>query len=127
MHKPIKYVEKLLAISANGAWKVFDTLNQFKQNASFTPNWSEKPLLKSYEKSKPLLGWPRDTDSLCPHCVPEIRRQILDGIKDYHVLLKEKPGEIKARIIEQDGKIIMVKDCPECGGHFEDVMSIDQS
>ena len=33
-------------------------------------------------------------------------------------------GEIKAQIIERDGKILMVKDCPK-HGHFEDVMSID--
>ena len=33
-------------------------------------------------------------------------------------------GEIKAQIIERDGKILMVKDCP-IHGHFEDVMSID--
>ena len=35
-------------------------------NASPTPKWSDKPLLKSWEKSKPPLGWPRSTDSLCP-------------------------------------------------------------
>src|SRR6202030_1352265 len=32
--------------------------------------------------------------------------------------------EIKAKVIERDGKILMVKDCP-VHGHFEDVMSID--
>src|SRR5918992_516332 len=36
----------------------------------------------------------------------------------------EKAGEIKAQIIERDGKILMVKDCPK-HGHFEDVMAID--
>jgi 7,8-dihydro-6-hydroxymethylpterin dimethyltransferase len=36
----------------------------------------------------------------------------------------EKVGEIKAQIIERDGKILMVKDCPK-HGHFEDVMAID--
>jgi uncharacterized radical SAM superfamily Fe-S cluster-containing enzyme len=33
-------------------------------------------------------------------------------------------GEIKAQVIERDGKILMVKDCP-VHGHFEDVMAID--
>ncbi len=124
MHKPIKYVEKLLSVSANGAWKVFDTINQIKQNPSFTPRWSDKPLLKSYEKTKPPLGWPRETDSLCPKCVPEVRQKIVDGELDYTILLNEKVGEIKAKIIERDGKILMVKECPE-HGYFEDVMSID--
>ena len=124
MHKPIKYVEKVVTVAANGAWHIFDTLNQFKQNPSFTPKWSDKPLLKSWQKTKPPLGWPRTTDSLCPTCVREARQEILDGKKDYTVLLNEKVGEIKAQIIERDGKIWMVKDCPK-HGHFEDVMSID--
>src|SRR5438128_12185796 len=124
MHAPIKYVEKGLSVVANGVWHVFATANRIKQNPSFTPAWSDKPLLKSWEKSKPPLGWPRTTDSLCPRCVPEIRKQILDGKLPHEVLLNEKVGEIKAQIIERDGKILMVKDCPE-HGHFEDVMSID--
>jgi 7,8-dihydro-6-hydroxymethylpterin dimethyltransferase len=90
----------------------------------YTANWSDKPLLKSYQKSKPPLGWPRETDSLCPRCIPEIRKQILEGKQDYAILLDEKPGEIKAQVIERDGRILMVKDCP-VHGHFEDVMSID--
>ena len=61
--------------------------------------------IKSYEKTKPPLGWPRETDSLCPKCVPEIRKKIVDGELDYEVLLNEKVGEIKAQIIERDGEI----------------------
>src|SRR5579871_3465026 len=125
MHKPVKYLEKAMSIAAEQLWQVFRwTNNLFPENPSFTPAWSEKPLLKSYEKSKPPLGWPRQTDSLCPRCVPEIRRQILDGQHDYRVLVNERPGEIKAQIIERDGKILMVKDCA-VHGHFEDVLSID--
>jgi len=124
MHKPIKYVEKAVTVAATGAWAVFDRVNRIKPNTSPTPKWSDKPLLKSYEKSKPPLGWPRSTDSLCPKCIPEIRQQILDGRLPYEILLNEKVGEIKALIVERDGKILMVKDCPK-HGHFEDVMSID--
>ena len=39
-------------------------------------------------------------------------------------MLDSRPGEIKAKIIERDGQILMVKDCP-IHGHFEDVMAID--
>jgi uncharacterized radical SAM superfamily Fe-S cluster-containing enzyme len=124
MHKPIKYVEKGLSIAANGAWFVFNNVNKISQNPSFTPKWSDKPLLKSYQKTKPPLGWPRETDSLCPNCVREARQAILDGKKDVSVLLNEKVGEIKATILERDGQILMVKDCP-IHGHFEDVMAID--
>src|SRR5690348_15258099 len=125
MPKPIKYVEQGLVYAAKAGWFVFDKFNQVKKpNAAFTPKWSDKPLLKSYEKSKPPLGWPRSTDSLCPRCVPEIRQQILDGKLPHDILLNEKVGEIKAQIVERDGTILMVKDCP-IHGHFEDVMAID--
>ena len=126
MHRPIKYAEKALTVAAGAAWTVFDKLNQIHQNPGFVPTWSDKPLLKSWEKMKPVLGWPRNTDSLCPRCIPEIRQQILDGKKPLDVLYTDRPGEIKAQIIERDGKILMVKDCP-IHGHFEDVMAIDTS
>ncbi len=124
MPKAIKYVEKAVTIGAKGAWAVFDRLNRINQNPSPTPKWSDKPLLKSYQKEKPPLGWPRSTDSLCPKCIPEIRQQILDGHLPYEILLNEKVGEIKATIIERDGNIYMVKECPK-HGRFEDIMSMD--
>jgi uncharacterized radical SAM superfamily Fe-S cluster-containing enzyme len=80
--------------------------------------------LKSWQKSKPTLGWPRTTDSLCPNCVIEAREEIISGKKDVSVLINEKVGEIKAQIIERDGEIWMIKDCP-VHGHFEDMMAID--
>jgi uncharacterized radical SAM superfamily Fe-S cluster-containing enzyme len=124
MRKPVKYLEKLLTTAAQVGWVVYERLNRIHPNPSFVPGWSEKPILKSWQKSKPPLGWPRVTDSLCPRCVPEIRQQILDGKLPVDILMAEKVGEIKAQIIERDGKILMVKDCPK-HGHFEDVMSID--
>ena len=124
MHKPVKYAEKVLTLAARGAWAVFGRVNSIKPAPSFTPKWSDKPVLKSWEKTKPPLGWPRSTDSLCPKCVPEIRQKIVDGKLPHEILLNEKAGEIKATIIERDGKILMVKDCP-IHGHFEDVMAMD--
>ncbi len=50
MHKPVKYVEKAVTVAAKGAWAVFERLNRIKPNPSPTPKWSDKPLLKSYEK-----------------------------------------------------------------------------
>src|SRR5262245_39169441 len=124
MHKPVKYAEKGLTYVARGAWIVFEKLNRIRPNPSFTPKWSDKPLLKSYQKTKPPLGWPRTTDSLCPKCVPEIRNQVLDGKIPVEILRNQEVGQIKAQIIERDGTILMVKDCP-LHGHFEDVMAID--
>jgi uncharacterized radical SAM superfamily Fe-S cluster-containing enzyme len=124
MYAPIKYAEKGVALAAKGIWSVLQLAYRVNQNPSFTPKWSDQPLLKSYEKTKPTLGWPRETDSLCPTCVREARQDIVDGKKDVSILLTEKVGEIKATILERDGKIMMVKDCP-VHGHFEDVMSTD--
>ena len=124
MKNPVKHVEKAVAAAANAAWFVFDKLNSVRPNPSFTPAWSDKPLLKSWEKQKPTLGWPRATDSLCPKCVPDARKQILDGKLPVEILKNQKVGEIKANIVERDGRIVMVKECP-IHGHFDDVMSID--
>ncbi|HEY7817238.1 MAG TPA: radical SAM protein, partial [Vicinamibacteria bacterium] len=124
MHPPVKYFEKALTLAAGGAWHVFERLNRIRPNPSFTPSWSDKPLLKSWQKTKPTLGWPRTTDSLCPKCIPEARAKILNGDVDLGALIHEKVGEIKAQVIERDGQIWMVKDCP-IHGHFEDVMAID--
>src|ERR1700687_5919 len=124
MSKAMKYAEKAAVYAAKGAWGVFERFNRISPNPSFTPKWSDKPLLKSYQKEKPPLGWPRTTDSLCPKCIPEIRQQIVDGKLPHEILLNERVGEIKAQIIERDGEILMVKDC-EKHGHFEDVMSND--
>src|SRR6201997_4957462 len=118
--KPIKPAEKAVAMAANAAWFVFDKLNSISPNESFTPAWSDKPLLKSWEKQKPKLGWPRETDSLCPKCVPEVRKQILDEELPVEVLKNQKIGEIRARIVERDGRILMVKECP-VHGPFEDL------
>ena len=90
-----KIAEKALTYGAKAGWAVFNKLNSFSPNASFTPKWSDKPLLKSYQKEKPPLGWPRTTDSLCPKCIPEIRQQIVDGKLPHEILLNEKVGEIK--------------------------------
>jgi uncharacterized radical SAM superfamily Fe-S cluster-containing enzyme len=122
--RPIKHVEKGLTKVAGGLFNAIQSVNKYKPNPSFTPKWSEKPLLKSWQKSKPTLGWPRTTDSLCPQCVIEAREAIISGKKPVADLMNEKVGEIKAQIIERDGEIWMVKDCP-VHGHYEDMMAID--
>jgi len=95
MHKPLKYVDKAISVAAGAAFDVVQFFNKYRPNPSFTPKWSDKPLLKSWQKSKPPLGWPRTTDSLCPKCVIEARKKILDGEVDYRILINEKWGRSK--------------------------------
>jgi uncharacterized radical SAM superfamily Fe-S cluster-containing enzyme len=120
----LKYFDAAVCKVAGVAFDTIQYFNRFHPNPSFTPKWSDRPLLKSWEKSKPTLGWPRTTDSLCPDCVKEARAAILEGKKDWRDLVHEKVGEIKAQIIERDGQVWMVKDCP-IHGHYEDLMAID--
>ncbi|MGH9431883.1 MAG: radical SAM protein [Terriglobia bacterium] len=120
----MKYVDSALCHVAGTAFSAIQFFNKYKPNPTFTPKWSEKPLLKSWQKTKPPLGWPRETDSLCPGCVKEARDRIMNGEQDLSTLMNEKVGEIKAKIIERDGQVWMVKDCP-IHGRYEDMMAID--
>src|SRR5260370_9014783 len=122
--KPIKHIERGLAGAAGWLFTSIQLVNRYKPNPSFTPKWSDKPLLKSWQKTKPTLGWPRTTDSLCPNCVIEARQAIFNGDKEVSVLINEKVGEIKAQIVERNGQIWMDNDCPT-HVHFEDMMATD--
>jgi uncharacterized radical SAM superfamily Fe-S cluster-containing enzyme len=120
----LKTVDWALCKTAAATFNTIQYFNKHNPNPSVTPQWSDKPLLKSWEKTKPTLGFPRQTDSLCPACVKEARQAIIAGEKDWRDLMHEKVGEIKAQIIEREGQIWMVKDCP-IHGHYEDMMAID--
>ncbi|MDX1744645.1 MAG: radical SAM protein, partial [Halobacteriales archaeon] len=122
--RAIKVFDWVVASTASLVFDGIQLVNRYRPNPSFTPKWSDKPLLKSWEKSKPNLGFPRETDSLCPRCVIEARERIIEGEQDYQVLVNEKVGEIKAEIIERDGEIWMVKECPD-HGRIEDLMAVD--
>jgi tetraether lipid synthase len=105
-------------------WRAARAVDRRFPERSVQPKWAPRPLLKQKERSFPQLGFPRETDSLCPGCVKEVRSQILSGEADWKLLVDGKPGEIRARIVEEGGRILMTKECPK-HGHFEDVMSTD--
>jgi uncharacterized radical SAM superfamily Fe-S cluster-containing enzyme len=104
---------------AKAAWPLCKFVSETFERPAPRPTWAPGPLLKSRQRSKPPLGWPRETDSLCPGCVKEVRNEILSGKKDLSELLKGRPGEIKARIVERDGKIWMEKTCEKHGDCIE--------
>src|SRR5688500_8769560 len=95
-------VEVAATCGAQLAWSVFQAVNRQFQSSSFQPTWAPAPLLKSAERSKPPLGWPRTTDSLCPACVRETRTRILEGEQSIASLVDRHVGEIQAHIIERD-------------------------
>ncbi|MGH7436962.1 MAG: radical SAM protein, partial [Polyangiaceae bacterium] len=110
---------------AQVGWNGFQAINtRLPETASPSPSWAPGPLPKSRERTKPPLGWPRETDSLCPTCVIETRNDILQGRRDVSDLVSGHVGEIKARILEEDGRLVIRKDCPDHGS-FEDLLSLD--
>ena len=123
MHKPVKYMDKIITLAAGMTFNVVRFFAR-SERPSFVPKWSDKPLLKSDQKTKPPLGFPRTTDSLCPKCVIEARKKILKDELDYKTVINNKIGEITATILERDGQIWMVKECP-IHGKFEDILSLD--
>jgi uncharacterized radical SAM superfamily Fe-S cluster-containing enzyme len=116
--------ERALARAARAAWPWVARFNERFERPSPKPTWAPAPLLKRRERTMPTLGWPRETDSLCPACVKDVRGAILSGERSLSTLTEGKPGEIRAQIVEEDGRVKMVKTCPT-HGRFEDVMSID--
>jgi uncharacterized radical SAM superfamily Fe-S cluster-containing enzyme len=113
----------LVSGTANLFWKLFQSVNRALPEGELpAPKWAPGKMLKSYERSAPTLGFPRVTDSLCPKCVPEVRNSIIRGERDISTMLHENPGEIKAHILEENGRILMRKVC-EKHGPFEDVLS----
>src|SRR5580700_11380371 len=111
-----------LRIAANALWPAVRAYNMRFERPSPRPKWAPAPLLKTRERTFPPLGWPRETDSLCPGCVKEARTAILDGSTEVRTLIDGRPGELRAKILEKDGAIVMTKTCAK-HGTFEDVIS----
>jgi uncharacterized radical SAM superfamily Fe-S cluster-containing enzyme len=110
--------------AAGLVWGSVESFNRRFARPAFAPRWAPGPLQRTKQKSRPPLGWPRSTDSLCPGCVREVRAQLLAGNLDVEQLRTGKPGEIRARIVERDGQLWMDKSCPE-HGDYSDLISMD--
>ena len=121
-------LQRALSTTARQLWPVIRRLNRAIERPAPQPSWAPAPLPKRRERSFPQLGFPRETDSLCPRCVKEVRSDVLSGKTDLRTLIDGRPGEIRAHIVEEvrDGRptILMKKECPT-HGVFEDVMAID--
>lgn len=113
----------LITRMANLAWKGFQAVNTRVPEGELPhPLWAPGRIAKSRERSLPPLGFPRETESLCPRCIPEFRKKIIRGEISVEELLKIHPGEVKARLFEESGRILIRKECEE-HGVFEDVIS----
>lgn len=110
---------------ADLGWRAFQAINTaLPEGKSIQPEWAPQPLLKSYERTAPPLGFPRETDSLCPKCVKQVRNGVIAGDIPLDILMHSHPGEIKAEIVEENGQVLIKKSCPT-HGYFEDVLATD--
>ena len=100
----LRPLELALAGGARLTWPALQFINRRVKGRTFQPKWAPAPLLKSAERTKPALGWPRSTDSLCPVCVRVARARILSGEQSIETLVNEQVGEIRANILERDGR-----------------------
>jgi len=75
----------LLKAAAHLAWHAFQAVNTRLPYGVKQPKWAPAPLMKSKDRTFPQLGFPRETDSLCPRCVKEVRESIVQGESDWHV------------------------------------------
>ena len=116
---------KVASKLADLGWNAFQAVNKaLPEGKSIQPAWAAEPLLKSYERTAPPLGFPRETDSLCPKCVKQVREGVTTGSIPLEILMDSHPGEIKAQIFEENGQVLMRKTCPT-HGEFEDVLATD--
>ena len=100
-----RIAETLLSRGARAAWPLVRRYNRAFERPAPHPAWAPGALPKRRERTKPPLGWPRETDSLCPRCVKEVRTA--DPQRRARSLARSidgKPGEIRARILEEDGQ-----------------------
>src|SRR5262249_51610078 len=116
-----KPLELALTGGARLLWPAFQAINQRADATPLQPTWTDRPLLKSHEGTRPELGWPGTTDSLCPACVREARARILAGDQSIDSLVHGHVGEIQAHIFERDGKVVIEKTCP-AHGTFTDTL-----
>jgi len=75
-------LERACVVAARGVWPLVRVWHRAGGRPSLQPKWSGEALPKSHERPRIETGWPRETDSLCPGCVHEIRDAILSGESD---------------------------------------------
>ena len=120
-----KPIELALAGGARLAWPLFQAVNRQFERRSFHPKWSPAPLLKSAAnapgrrsagRAPPIRSVPSASARRAPGSCPA--KQSIESLVNEHV------GEIKASILERDGKIIVEKTCP-IHGTFVDTLAIN--
>ena len=92
------------------AWRAFQAVNlRMPEGEAVVPRWAPGAIPKSYERTRPPLGYPRETDSLCPRCVVETRKAILSG--------ERALSELVDRDAQDEGRVDAAREGDERGRH----------
>src|SRR5207249_9940541 len=67
----LRTIDWAVCKAAGATFNTIQFFNKYNPNPSFTPKWSDKPLLKSWEKTRPRLDCRRRTACFCRISVKE--------------------------------------------------------
>ena len=123
-------LESLLTHTASAAWHLVQAGNRLGRGNPRRPRWAppatHRPAPSDAEGQAPdrpqPFTLPRETTSLCPDCVRDLRGRISRGEVGADALRGHHPGQIPARILERDGRIVIEKACAT-HGRFEETLS----
>jgi len=126
MGRPSSRFASLSTAAANIGWHASRGVARAFPRASVpSPAWAPRSLRESSASGGPTLGLPRKTQSLCPKCNRMAVEAVVNGAASL-TEFRDRPGVIDAWILEEDGRVVMRKTCPE-HGTFEDVLSTDSA
>ena len=102
----VEALESALVGGARLAWPALQAINRRFEGQPFHPAWAPAPLPKRHARSEPGRSVFRGPPIHSARCASARRAaRILSGDVPLHALINEKPGEIKAQILERDGKM----------------------
>jgi hypothetical protein len=114
--------ESLLTQTASAAWHLFQAGNRLGRSNPRRPDWAPPAMGPAPPPPSQPFTLPRDTTSLCPVCVKDLRARIGAGGVGAEALRASHAGVIPARVLERDGRIVIEKTCVT-HGHFEETLS----
>jgi uncharacterized radical SAM superfamily Fe-S cluster-containing enzyme len=115
-------LESLLTHTASAAWELFQAGNRLGRSNTRRPAWAPPAAGTTPPQPSRPFTLPRETSSLCPVCVKDLRLRIATGEVGAEALRASHPGRIPARVLERDGRIVIEKTC-DTHGHFEETLS----
>ena len=95
-------------------------------SSTFQPPGRRRRCSRVRPRTFPALGWPQTTGFLCPGLRVKRDAGAHPSGRDRSERSRQRntSAEIKAQILERDGKVIIEKTCPQ-HGTFTDVLAIN--